>query len=453
MERAMDQDGWSRATEKAGETELVVLRRGPDSDETVVHGLRGETIVIGNNADVVKSLLAVWDGEKKPTLAENNDFTAIMRRCGSEAEEKPQISFYVDPLEIVRRVAGGEITGQTFLALLPALGLDGIQGLGGSVTFSTEQYDSLVHFHLLLSNPRKGVLEMLALRQGDLTPEPWVPKDVVSYATLHWDFPATYNALNTLYDAIRGPGRLEEDVKASLSEPLGVDFRKEILDAMDGRVSLAGWMVKPARLNSRANLLGVKLKDAKAFQPTFERLLARIGPQVKKESLGSVVYYSFAPPQRPDNPQRPERPLIRRPEPAIALVGDYVLLTDSTDLLRRAVAVQGDESEQLAGELEFRLITSRVRVLPGGENIGMLTFNRPEEGMRLVYDLATSDTTRQRLASQAENNQFFRALNDALKDNPLPPFSVLARYLAPGGGLLTNDETGFHYTSFTLKRK
>ena len=26
-------------------------------------------------------------------------------------------------------------------------------------------------------------------------------------------------------------------------------------------------------------------------------------------------------------------------------------------------------------------------------------------------------------------------------------------YLAPGGGVVTNDETGFHYTAFALKRK
>ena len=37
--------------------------------------------------------------------------------------------------------------------------------------------------------------------------------------------------------------------------------------------------------------------------------------------------------------------------------------------------------------------------------------------------------------------------------DPLPPFPVLAQYLAPGGGMLTSDETGIHYTGFVLKRK
>jgi hypothetical protein len=82
-----------------------------------------------------------------------------------------------------------------------------------------------------------------------------------------------------------------------------------------------------------------------------------------------------------------------------------------------------------------------------------LSFDQPEEGMRLLYDLATSENVRERLATAAEGNRALEALDRALKDNPLPPFAVIAKFLAPGGSLLTNDETGFHYTSFTLKRR
>jgi hypothetical protein len=46
-----------------------------------------------------------------------------------------------------------------------------------------------------------------------------------------------------------------------------------------------------------------------------------------------------------------------------------------------------------------------------------------------------------------------RALYDALEANPLPPFSEIAKYLAPGGGMLVSDETGLHYTAFALRRE
>jgi hypothetical protein len=79
--------------------------------------------------------------------------------------------------------------------------------------------------------------------------------------------------------------------------------------------------------------------------------------------------------------------------------------------------------------------------------------------MKLLYELATSDNTKKNLARQAENNpsplgkDFFKRLDDTLKEHPLPPFKVLAKYLAPAGAMMTQDETGFHYMSFALKRK
>ena len=45
------------------------------------------------------------------------------------------------------------------------------------------------------------------------------------------------------------------------------------------------------------------------------------------------------------------------------------------------------------------------------------------------------------------------ALDQALRDNPLPPFEVIAEYMAPGGGMLVSDPTGIHYMTFGLKRQ
>jgi hypothetical protein len=205
-------------------------------------------------------------------------------------------------------------------------------------------------------------------------------------------------------------------------------------------------------MNSRANLVGVKLKDAKKFQKTVDRVLGMFESRVKEEAFGGITYYA-AVQGSDENRNRPERPLMRRPDPAFALVGDYLLLTDSTDLLKHVIATKKDGSQALASQLEFKLIASKIRRQPGGEKPGLLSFTRPEEGMRLLYDLATSGTTRERLASGAEGNQALGVLDKALRDHPLPPFAVIAKYLAPGGSLLTNDETGFHYTSFTLRRE
>jgi hypothetical protein len=451
-EFALFEQGAQRTIEEIDGTDMILNQwPGGGRRPQLAYVVRDGTLLVGSNSTVIRSMVNAWDGRSTTQLADNTAFTAIMKRCVGDEGEQPQITFFVDALELTKRVARGNFAGQALIALLPALGLDGIRGLGGSLALATEQYDNVAHIHLLLDSPRKGVLEIPALRGGDLTPESWVPSDAVSYTSLHWDFAASYTALRTLFDSIRGEGALDREVGRRLSDPLGIEFERDFLNALDGRVTIVSWMVRPARLNSRANLLGLKLKDPKAFRKTWQRIMEQFPGQLERQALGANEYWKIRVPQPPAD--RPDRPLLREPDPVVAIMDDYLLLTDSSELLKHVLVTRGSVAGSLAGELDFKLIASRIRRQAGGENPGMLSFNRPEESLRLLYELATADTTRQRLQSQAEGNRFFGALEGALKDNPLPPFAVIARYLAPGGSLITNDATGFHYTSFTLRRR
>ena len=98
------------------------------------------------------------------------------------------------------------------------------------------------------------------------------------------------------------------------------------------------------------------------------------------------------------------------------------------------------------------MIANKIKRQVGGAKVGMISFRRPEEGFRALYQLATSKSIREQLDSRSERNPLFKALNGALTENPLPPFAVVAQYLAPGGAMVVNDATGFHYTAFTLRR-
>ena len=67
-----------------------------------------------------------------------------------------------------------------------------------------------------------------------------------------------------------------------VSDRIGVDFEKEVLPALDGRVTLVQWVEKPVRINSITTLVGVKLKDPAAFQPTFDKVLEKFAENVEK---------------------------------------------------------------------------------------------------------------------------------------------------------------------------
>ncbi len=449
VEREAKNNGGSISSEDhKGTTVNVVV--GPDGRAAYCE--RDGVVLFASDVDLLKEIIGVWDGDEgAATLADNREFTAIMRRSAGTKDERPQITFFVDPIEFFRNVTRGNFGAQATLALLPSLGLDGVKAAGGSIIFATEDFDSISHFHLMLDNPREGVLEMLALESGDLVPEDWVPRDAASYMTVYWNLEKTVDALEKIYDKIRGEGAFADDLKRRMSDPAGIDVEKDILARLGDRMTHVSWFEKPARVNSGTNLVGIKLSDPSGLKKTLEGLIAKFdeGGTTKRQSRGTT-YYEFQPRRRPQ--PNIDESLVRQPTPCVAIVGDYLLFSDSSECLKAAIASKKDPDNALKDELDYKLIASKIEHLAGSSRPSMIAFQRPEESMRSFYDLATSPNTRRRLEEQAQSNPFFRALNDALKENPLPPFAELAKYLAPGGGIMFSDETGIHYTTFALKR-
>ena len=403
------------------------------------------TIVIGNHKDVLKTLLARWDGGKGPSLASNVQYSAIMRHCEADKEHGAQIAWYADPITLVRSVGQGNAAAQIGLALLPTLGLDGFKGVGGSFILANGDFDTVMHVHVLLDNPRAGAIEMLALGQGDTTPERWVAGDVESYSTWYWDVNTTYSKLTTLVESFQGEGSFKNMVKSTVSDRIGVDLETDIIPALDGRFTHITCIEKPATtMTAQGSLYGLKLKNGHDFQETFDKVVGKFPEQLEKKIYGGVTYYALKfESLEPD----------RLPTPCAAIIDNYLMISDRVKLLEKVIRDKEDSSNTLAKALDFKLIASKISRKAGDAKPGMISFNRPEEGLRMWYDLATNEKNRDKLKNQGENNLFFRVLSESLEQNPLPPFAVIAKYLAPGGGLLTNDDTGFHWTSFTLRRE
>ena len=373
-----------------------------------------------------------------------------MSRC-SGGDEQPHITWYVDPIALVRRLASGSLAA-TGLALFPVLGLDGLQAVGGTMTFASGEFDEVQHIHVLLDNPRIGVIDAVALSSGDMTPESWVPGDCISYSTIHWDLRHTLNVSARLYNGIMGDGALEQQIRTRISEPLGVDFEKEIMPQLTGRATHAQWVEKPVRINSiTTHRRRAAQRPASVQADARQDSSSALGDRIERQQYGTVDLL--------DDQGRPAPAARNRPAtcasrcPASASSATICVMTDSLKAFQEAVTAQTNPDNSLATSLDFKLITSKIKRQPGGDAPGAITFARPEEGLRFWYDLANAENTQKRLSQQAERNRFFGSVNQALKDNPLPPFSVIAEYMAPGGGMLVNDETGIHYMTFTLKRK
>jgi hypothetical protein len=415
---------------------------------------KDDTIAICENIESAKQLLAVWTGEKDArSLAENANYAAIAGRCRGSKDEEPQLIWYADPVEFMKKVAATDTPVQIAVAILPALGLDGLAGVGGSMVLDTEEYDTMQHLHVLLTSPRAGVLKAIAFEPGSAKPERWGPGDVASYLTLTWNFQTSLKAIETLFDSFRGEGTFAQTLQ-NFTRNIDVDVRAQIVPELDGRVSFLRWIEpQPVNLQSATSLVALKLKDKEKGPENLQKILDGIAKKfpdtISSETSAGKSYYRVNTPSPTLGDGREPPP---RPKPCFGIVEDYLVISNQPSVYEQVLATAADSSKSLGNELEFKLIASKLERVAGETKPAMLTFDRPEAGLRFLYDLATSDRAKSALQRRSERNTFFKTLNSSLDKQPLPPFSVMQKYLAPGGSLVIDDDTGIHWMNFTLKR-
>jgi hypothetical protein len=383
-------------------------------------------------------------------LAENRRFTSIMGRCVGTQGERPQISFFADPLSIARQLTPPSASANLAFAMLPALGLDDIQAIGGSSIISPPDFDSISHFHVLLGTPRRAILALIRPKSGSTTPENWVPASVGTYSTINWDAASTLKAVEQLYDEFRGPGAMQQEVFDRVSQRLKLDFKKDVLDNLEGRFTLFQGFVRPVRINSGSNVYGIRLRNPQRFQSdVLPKIMELVGQrqEVSTERIGRLQVQVFVP-----RGQR-EGSALRQPEICTTMIDDYLVISDSRFMMQEIASCLNNIDNQLSQALDFQLISDRIQAQLQDKPCSALSYSRPEESLQLFYELARDPANRDRLRQVASNNGFFKALLTALDNHKLPEFSVIAKYLAPSGGFLVEEETGLHYMSFSLRRE
>ncbi len=410
---------------------------------------RDGVVVIGSNVNVLKQVLAAWDGESKESLADNRSFATVRSKCRGGKDEPPQLFWYADPIGLVKALVPADGANAFALALLKPLGVEGIRAAGGSATLATENFDFIFQAHLLLAEPREGVLDLLAFTSGDTTPEAWVPTDAASYLTVNYDFGETYDRVRKLVDRFTSDGTTRAQAQAAFDR-LGLNFEADILPQLDNRFSLTSYVQKPATLGSQVTLAALRVKDPAKFRPLLEQVAEKFPNNIETDSYAAVKYYRIIGGNRQRRPLEDEN--APRPVPAFALIGNHLVISDRAEAIERAIADSRINGPKLGAAIDFKIIASQAENLAGEGQMCLLSFNRPEEGFRMMYDLATTEQNRERLRQGAENNRGLKFVDQALQDNPLPSFESLRKYMAPAGAVLIDDESGLHYISFTLRR-
>jgi hypothetical protein len=426
-----------------------------DQANTIILFEKDSAIALCQTIEVAKQVLDLWNEKKGArSLAENAAYAAIANRCRGTKDEEPQFVWFVDPVGIMKGVARDNLEMQLALAALPALGVDGLSGVGGSVILDTEQYDSIVQLHVALASPRTGAIKAVAFEPGSTKPERWTPSDVASYATVHWNFEKSLGTVEKIYDSFHAEGDFAKNFD-EFNKETGVDLQKEIVPALDGRVTYINWIEKTSAGPNSQYLVAFKLKDKEKAVETIQKLLEIMKKKdeqgnIKTKSFAGNSYY-YSDPPAPSVPEGAEPPPMQKT--CVGILEDYLLISSHEGVYRQVLTTAAGEAKSLEDELDYKLVARKLERVAGENKPAMFFFQRPEETFRYLYELATSDSAKAGIRQEAEGNPMWGSINSALEKNPLPPFSVLQKYLSPAGSVVIDDETGIHFMHFTLKRK
>jgi ribosomal protein S18 acetylase RimI-like enzyme len=474
----MKEDGGETTTETIAGQEVTVVRAGDNQEHTVGLFEKEHTIVAATDPGLIREILGHWDSESNPsatdatvtsasetaaapaaeessdaeprqysgrTLAENNKFVTILRYCRREHDPPPNMILFVDPIGLIRQFNRENAGMSVAMATFPALGIDGLSAIGATMTFSVGRFDSLSHMHVLLDNPRAGVVQVIAFEPGDLAPPEWVFADVENYITWRWNVQTSFNVIRSLIDRFQFDGRTDKFVAESINEKFGIDFEKEIIDNIEGQVTWVGGYEKPAHFRGQQTTIGIKVVDEELAKQTLEKFVAKYPERLEKREFGGVTYYAVVidwPEQLREEP--PNTPLF-------AVTDGYFFAGGSCQLFERAMAARDGTVERLADQPQFAQLAAEVQQEAPGITPAMFLYSRFEETLRQWYDLLTNEKTQQYLSEHAEGNPFFAALADSVAANELPPFDAIARYALPSVGMIYDTDSGFHAIGFAIR--
>ncbi len=253
---------------------------------------REGTMVFCTGLRSLERYLEAWDkGEQADSLASEPAFASALTPCLGSDEKQPQLTFFFDPIRLIRAGGRGNTSAQITLQLLEQFGLGNIRGIGATALVGAKDYDSLLHAHLVLEGPRTGILGVIQPKTGDLKPEKWVPQDVSAFSGLRWDVPATVNGIERVLEKIAGSTFWETSVEKRVLDRYGVDLQKDVFEQFGGRFTMLQWHEPPARLGSQVMLFAAEMKDLETAEKTLQLVLEKRNVTEPRETYAGARLY------------------------------------------------------------------------------------------------------------------------------------------------------------------
>lgn len=228
-----------RTVEKIGDAELVIYEVAATKQRALrrcVQLTSGDYFVCSSSREVVEELLKGWAVGEKESLAADGTFQKVNSQAAMlRGKSGATAIFFVRPLELVEllqpKAQPGERGVKNWGVIFRKQGLDGVQGLGGTLSLAEGgPLDVEISAVAIAPRPFAKSLRMASLIPGAAVPPPaWVETEVSSFISAHWDMASAFEGVGDwLGERYDDPGFFAAYL-ADLRLDKQVDVRKEII--------------------------------------------------------------------------------------------------------------------------------------------------------------------------------------------------------------------------------
>ncbi len=308
--------------------EATVLTFPADKDHPVVrtayYVALPQILIAADQKYLVELLLRKLAGDKQTSLAARPEYQAIFARCAadSKSKEPEQIRFFANPMaagEAIRSIADPNAAKtRSPFDVLAKQGFDGIKGVGGTIDFSSENFEMVYRVKLYIPQAPTRALRVLAFSNvPELDPPAWVGANATRYTVCNLNLLSAFNNIGPLFDEfLETEGAWNDVLESFETDKLGpqVDLRADLFANFGRQFSSTNAFDPDRPEEGEKFIFSINILEGKeqtvinALRKMFEA-----DPDFKRVELAGCEFWGYVPQQGGAAPATTGRPGATRP--------------------------------------------------------------------------------------------------------------------------------------------
>jgi hypothetical protein len=456
--------------------------------ENSYYAIADGQLVATDDEDLMRSIVSRIKKEPVAGNVLSSDPVFVAGRTKAEISGKAQVEYFVRPLGIARvlRSIGGKRSKSNadMLVVLENQGFKAIQCVCGEVTLGQEQVDMQHRGFALVERPLTGSVGILDFPNAVTRKIPnFVGKDISSLLEINWNAKEAFWKAEGLVDELLGTaGAFKEVIEGIKKDPNGprIDIAADVLPQLTNDIyAIADSKAGVATVDSRRNLIAIKVKNAAAMAKVLDRamrnepdaeLLEVDGQQVwkvvhKDDELVIGLEDDFgefgggtesAAAQNDPQPWLSNWAITVQAQEGL---DGYLMFASHVELIEDAIAQVklGLVHSPLEDEDDYKRVAAAIDAYFMEQPMCVWQIVRNSTAYRVQYELFREGKLRDSesmlssiLDRLLQSDTEIKEKVQVLKGNNLPPFENIAKFLQPSGMMVRATDSGWEFGGLLL---